>query len=399
MASSFLLYLPVLIAAAVFLILGAVCFYGSQRAMERSRKSLSWIKRHGAGGYPFARNAFPQKPADWLGVFGVCVFALVVSMVSYALRAHAQGVNWLSGLFSAQSLIAIAFCVGGAAALYFLLQRLFGSTLVSASGSLLFAASFVGAHAAASVLAIALLLMVLWLMAEQRSLFPTELLYYAACLTLAGAIALRSQLLPFALLFIGLHIYKHIALLRRDGQALSDLVLALALSVFVWVLGMLVFVFARVLFYYGLNMRFIGERLLPDFIGGAFRLLRGGLRSAVRPLLRSRVLLPLMDAPLLGIGGFGAISALLLYTRRKDPRSILVLLLLAVAALVWLLSDCSVLNLALTLTAALLFSNFERGGLRWPVITACAVGVVYYLALLILAYYLPLADGIVSRIG
>lgn len=399
MTSNYLPYLPVIVAALVFAVIGAICFVGSQRAFEHSRKNLSWIRRHGAGGYPFARNAFPDKPADWLGVFGVAVFALVVSMIYYALRAHYYGTGWLSGLFSVGTLVAVAFCVAGAVALYYLLQRLFGSTLVSAGGSLLFAASVVGSHAAAAMLAVALLLLVLWLTAKREKPFPAELLYYGAQLLLCLTLALRPQLLPFVLLFAGLHLYRHIYQLRRDEETPGMLALAIVLAALVWLLGVLLFTIARSTLYYGMSFAMVAEHLLPDFFGYMGRLLAGGLRLTVRPLLRSRVLQPMMDAPLLGLGGFGVISAIVLYLRRKDPRSVLVLLIAFTAVLVWTLSDCSVLSLALALSAGLLFSNYERGGKRWPVVCVCVLGVLYYLALLALSFILPLSTAILERIA
>ena len=399
MTSYYLQFLPVLAAALIFLVIGAVCFAGSQRAFEHSRKNLSWIKRHGAGGYPFARNAFPNRSADWLGVFGAAVFSLVVSMVYYALRSLADGANWLSGLFSAWSLISVVVNVAGVVALYFLLQRLFGSTLISASGSLLFAASFVGAHTAASLLAIALLMLVLWLNARQERLFPAELLYYAALLFLAAAISLRAQLLPFVLLFAGLHLYKHIFYLREDMETPGMFALAIGLGILCWLLGVCAFIFCRVLLYYGFTFGFLQDYVFPDFVGAAGKLLRSALHSLTAPLTRGRVLLPMLDAPLLGLGGFGLISALLLWLRRRDPRAVLVLMTAFFAVLVWLLSDCSVLSLAFSLSAGLLFSNYERGGKRAPVICVSILGILYYLVLIVLVFFIPLAGGIVSRLS
>ncbi len=398
MSSYYLQYLPVLAAAALCLVVGAVCFAGSQRAFERSRKNLSWIKRHGAGGYPFARNAFPKRAADWLGVFAVAVFALVVSMVVSALRSYFAGVNWLSGLFSAASLGAIGIAVCAAIAVYFLLQLLFGSTLVSASGALLFAADYVGAHTAAALLAIAVLLLVLWLTAKQERLLPAELLYWAAALCYCAALSLRPQLLPFCLLFVGLHLYKHIFYLRRDEERPGIFALALVLALIVWVLGLALYLAGQVFVFFRLTPEFVRSHFAGHPIFAVRLFLRSGLYLVTKPLLRSRVLLPIMDAPLLGLGGFGAISALVLYLRRKDPRSILVLLVLFFAVVVWLLSDTSVLSLGLTLTAALLFSNYERGGKSYPVAIVATLGVIYYLALCLGARFIPMVAGILERL-
>lgn len=399
MSGNYLQYLPVLAAAGVFLVLGLLCYVSSQHAFERSRKNISWIKRHGKGGYPFARNAFPNKPADWLGVFGVAVFALIAAMVSKALSAHEGGTNWLSGLFRTEALLAILIDVGAAVALYYLLQRLFGSTLVSACGALLYSASFVGAHTAASLLVIAFLLLVLWLNAGQERLFPAELLYYGALLVLAAALALRPALLPFALLFAGLHLYKHIFRLRRDEESGGDFALALVLAVIVWLLSAVSYAVVRTLVYFGFSMNTLSVRFGSEPLRRFAQILAGAFRASVQPLLRSRVLHPVMEAPLLGLGGFGLLSSIQLYRRRKDPRSVLALLFAGTAILVWILSDCAVLSAGLVLPAALLLSNFDRGGKRWPIAVMTALGVVYYLALLGIGYLLPFPEGILSRIA
>lgn len=401
MLSYYLQYLPILIAAAVFAVVGALCFVFSQRALEHSRKSLSWIKRHGKKGYPFARNAFPDQKADWLGVFGVGVFALVTAMLCTALRAHElDGVGWLSGLFAFHSLVAIMLSVAGTVAMYYLLQRLFGSTLVSACGSLLLASSYVGAHTAGMLLALSLLLFVLWLTAKQESgVFPAELLYYAAVLLLALTIALRPQLLPVVLLYAGLHLYKHIFRLRHDRMTGGAFALAIVLALVVWVLGAAAFVVGRIVFYYGFAFDIVRERFLAAPLTTVCKVFGRGMQLAVRPLLRSRALHPLMDAPLTALGGFGVISALLLYLRRKDPRATLTLLVVGTLVLSWLLSGESVLFVGLTLSAALLFSNFARGGKKAPVVCVTVLGIGYYLAMYFFAHHLPMVVGILERLS
>lgn len=397
MFQNYLPYLPVLAAALVFLAIGALCFAFSQRALETSRKKLSWVRRHGKKGYPFAANRFPNKPADWLGVFATAVFALVVAMMATALRAVAGGANWLSGVFSLSALTKIVIDVCGAIALYLLLQRMFGSTAVSASVSLLFAASFVGSPTAASMLSVALLLLVLWMTARQETLFPDELLYYAACFALCLAISIRPALLPFVLLFIGLHLFKLISYLRTGKLRPGTMALALFLALLAWALGTGLYLLGRIFFAAGLNAALWG-RILED-TARVERQLLVPLHNLTAPLTRSRVLLPAMEAPLLGIGGFGLISALLLLIRRKDPRALLALLVGGVALLVWILSDTSVLSLGFALPAALLYSNFERGEKKLPIILTAVLGVIYYLALYFLACYLPMTQAILDRLG
>ena len=399
MAGKYHDYLPVIFAALVFLVIGAICFFSSQRALERSQKKLSWIKRHENGGFPFAREAFPSKKPDWLGVFGVAVFALVVSMAASAVESDLQGKDWLSGLFSSHSLTAILISVCGTAALYLLLQLLFGSTVISASVSLLFASSLVGAHTAAAMLCVALLLLVLWVTSEQTKLLPTELLYGAACLTLCAAIALRPQLMPLLLLFVGLHLYKHIWRLRADEERPQIFLWALLLGLLFWLLGAFLYVFGRIFFNFGAIVAAIWPRYAADPFGITGRMLKSGLRQIARPLMRSRLLLPMMDAPLLGIGGFGMISALLLWLRRKDPRGLLTLGPALFTVLIWLLNDTSVLSAGLSLTAALLYANYERGGKRWPIAATAALGVAFNLALYFFGAYLPLCDGLLYRLA
>lgn len=411
-------YLPVLIASAAFLALGLLCFFSAQRALERSRKQLSWVKRHGDGGYVFDRAAFPDARADWLGVFGVAVFALVTAMFCSVVRSlyvggggiRAQiaarsplvlGFSWLGKLFSLYALLNICLCVLGAIAMYLLLQRLCGSTLISACGSLLAAASFVGSHAAGAMLTVSLLFLVWWLSAPQRPLWsPAELLYYAACLSLAAAIALCPVLLVLVPLLIGFRLFKLIGALRRGELSFGGLALCLALSLLVWVLALVAFVLLRGLLYCGLSVStFMGRMRRFGFFGVLKSVCKTSLKYAFVPLMRSRILLPLMDAPLLGIGGLGAVSALLLWTRRQDARAKLVLPILGAALLPWLLGDVSVLGVPLTLCAALLFHNFVRGGRKLPVILLTLLGICYYLGFYFLAHYLPLSESLIIRLS
>ncbi len=399
MAEKYFDYLPVIVGALFFALLGLILYLSSQRTLERSRKNLSWIKRHGKNGYLFDKRAFPSKQADWLGVFGVAVFALVVSMAAIAVEYSAAGKDWLTGLFSVLSLTSILICVCGAVAMYFLLQLLFGSTVISASVSLLFAASLVGAHTAAAMLSIALLLLILWLLAKQKTLLPSELLFYASVLALCAAVALRPQLLPMVLLFIGLHLYKHIYYLRADREKPGSFAAALLLSLLVWVVGAVVYTLGRVFFNFGAVLEAIWTRYLADPVGITGRMLYSGLIACVRPFMRSRALLPMMDAPLFAIGGFGMISSLLLWLRRKDPRAILALLVSCLSIVIWLLSDISVLSAGLALPAALLYSNFERGEKKLPIALSAALGVLFSLALYFVGYYLPFCYGILTRLA
>lgn len=416
--SYYVRFLPALVSAAVFLAVGLLCFCLSQRALEHSRKELSWIKRHGAGGYAFDRRAFPGVKADWLGVFAVAVFALVTSM--YCVVVHSLylggggirdqiaarsplvlGFSWLGKLFTARALASIAVSVCGAVAMYLLLQRLCGSTMISACGALLSAASFVGKHTAGALLTVSLLLLVWWLNAPRKPRWSAyELLYYAACLALTAAIAIAPSLLVFALLYVGFYLHRYLFALRRDECSLGTLILCFALSLLVWALMLVVFAALRIFLSCGLSVRgFLALRRRFSVLR-LFKLALGsGVRAAFRPLLRSRILVPALDAPLLGIGGFGAVSALLLLLRRKDARSKFVLPVLGAALLAWVLSDASVLSVPLTLCAALLFHNYLRGGRKLPVILLTVSGVLFYLVFYFLAHYLPLDASLLARLS
>ena len=400
MLSLILRYLPVLLSVSVFCALGVWSFFASQRALERSPQQLDWIPQHDRGGYPFVRDAFPKVRADWLGVFGSAVFALVAGIGCAVLRNRYLGASWLGGLFSAPTLGAICLSVVGAVSMYFLLQRLFGSTLISTCGALLATASYVGAHTAGATLTLALLLLVLWLTAEKEAPFPTELLYWASCLALAGALALRPALLPAVLLFMGLHLFKLISLLRHDKLTPGRLALLLILALLVWAVSVAAYSLLRY-FYHGSFTNGVFRSMLQDY--GLLRVLllqcTVGLRLVLQPLTRARLLLPLMDAPLLAFGALGALSGILLWTRRQDARAKLILPILGTLVLIWLLSDVSVLSVGLTLTTALLFHNFLRDRVKLPVVLLTVLGVACLLAFYYLAYRLPMTASILARLS
>lgn len=391
-------YYPIVIPAAVFLLLGLFCFFSAQRALERSPKEPGWVRRHGQRGYPFAREAFPARPADWLGVFGVAVFALVSSMLYTALRSLQDGASWLGGLFSAISLGSILLSVIGAVAMYFLLQRLYGSTLISACGSLLCAASFVGSHSAGACLTLALLLLVLWLNAPQEKLFPAELLYYAACLALCGALALCPALFPSLLLFWALHIYKHVSALRSDRRSPGQFALALAAALLFLLVITFCFALLRMLVVYGFWLGALSEQFARyGFLNAVLRCLKASFLASFVPLARARAIQPMMDAPLLGLGCFGALTAVVMLVRRRDARSKLLLPILAAQLLTWILCDRYVLGVGFTLSASMLFGNYVRGKKKLPVVVLTVLGVLFQLALYVLTCRLPLSESILRR--
>lgn len=401
MLSKLLQFLPVILSGAAFLAVGLICFLWSQRALEHSPKQLDWIRQHDRGGYPFLRDAFPSGKADWLGIFGVAVFALIAAMGYRILRCLHDGLSWQTGLFAPIELLTVLLAILGAICMYFLLHRLFASTLISVCGTLLFSACGVGAHSAACILTAALLLLTLWLTSRRETAkpFPTELLYWGAVLLFCAAMSLRPALLPVALLFIGFHLFKLISALRHDSLSGDRFFMLVALGLVIWVLGLGLYAILGLILHGGISLLFL-QSFVERYgvIGTLLRLWKNLPSLVLQPILRSRVLLPLMSAPLTGLGCFGLLSGLLLWTRRQDPRPKLILPTALALLIPWVLADVWVLPIALTLGVGLLFHNFLRDRKRVPVICVTVLGVLFSVGFYAACCLLHLGDALVSRL-
>ena len=106
-----------------------------------------------------------------------------------------------------------------------------------------------------------------------------------------------------------------------------------------------------------------------------------------------------MDAPLLGLGVFGAVSALRMVTKRRNVRGVVALAALCVLALAWILNAKYLVTLGFVLTGACLLKNCRIGRCGRSALLVSLAGLVWYVALYLAAAYLPLADELIIRLS
>ena len=116
------------------------------------------------------------------------------------------------------------------------------------------------------------------------------------------------------------------------------------------------------------------------------------------PLLRSRILEPLIDAPIFGLGLWGCFSASGMALKRRRVQGWFILGMVLVFFLIWLFSGRYYLTLPLVLAVGSMAKNADIGGLRRPLIAAAAVGVAFSICLLFLAWALPLVSPLAWRL-
>ena len=384
----YLPYWPVLAAALCFFMLALILFLRGERAMERSPKPLSWVPA-----YRSAEALGDHAPqGGLLPLIAVAVFSLLIA-VSYRLISGSPGALKPDLLSISAMLLA---CIGAVSA-YLILRLLFGSVMVSLCGSLLFSASYLGSHTALCQLTAALFLLLLWLRQKEKSWFA-ELLYGAVLLLLALTTAVTPQCVWLLPVPIVLHWYKNVCWLRAEKQSVGRFLGDLALSVLWWALAAAALVLLRTRLLHGYHA--FAQTLTPSgFVRNAGLVLEGMRAHLFMPLLRDRLLAPVMDAPLAALGFFGAISALRMAIRRRDVRGSFALVTLGCLTLVWLVSGYYALSLGFLLCGGCLLYNCVRGQRRVFAIVLTVLGVLYEIALYWAAWSLPLNEHILERLS
>ena len=384
----YLPYWPVLASALCFFVLALSVFIRGERGMERSPKPLSWVPA-----YRSAESLGDYTPkGGLLPLLAVAGFSLLIfvfyRLISGGLDALTPDVRRISAM--------LLSCIGAVSA-YLILRLLFGSVLVSLCGSLLFSASYLGSHTALCQLAAALLLLLLWLRQKEKRWFA-ELLYGAVLLLLVLTAAVTPECVWLLPAPIVLHWYKNIRWLRAGKQGVGRFLGDLGLSLLWWALAALAFVLLRTPLLRGYRAFF--EALTPSgFLENGQIVWKDMLSRLVTPLLRDRLLYPLMDAPLAALGLFGAFSALRMYKRRRDVRGSFAYTTLVCLTAVWAVSAYYAMTLGFLLTAGCLLYNCVRGKRRVLAVTFTALGVLYEIALYCTAWVLPLNEHILQRLS
>lgn len=375
---------PVLAAALLFWILGLWWRFYEARAMEQSPKSFEWVKSYRTGGFPFQRKL--------LGNPKLCIWALLLVLLGAAALCSGWLVN--AGVASSGTpgsrftgsdwLRPLGLCVLGSGAVFCLLTVLFDSPWVSLPGALLFAAASVRSDGTNAVLALSLLLLLLYLRAGRPG-FPAELLYLAALLALAPAIAIRPAMLWLLPCFSAVHWYKLLHQLRGRRFSTPKMALAVAASFVVLALTAALTVMLRS----GLSSGLFGSALL--------QLLRDAVHSFAFPGFVGAADL-LVDAPLLGFGFWGCCSAWVLAWKRRDARGYFVLAVLTAQLLLWLATWNGAPILGLTLNAACILRDANLARKRWSALGLPLAGIAWYCFVHIAAWAVPLAAALRERL-
>ena len=394
----YLPYWPVLAGALLFLILGLLLHRVAAAAMERSPKDPDWVRNYRSGGFPFRKKLLPAPEPGWLAFAAV----LLVAALLAAGRLACGGMIFLHRpeLFfrTRYGLYSILLWTAGGVCVYWLLNLLFDSVYVGFLGGLLFAASPAEGHGEASMLALSALLLLLYLRTETPG-FRAELLYLAALLVLAPAVALRHPLILLLPCYLAAHWYKLRFHLRKGELSGGRLAGMLALALLVWLLAFVLAAVLRRWLMFGFRTReLINLMNFKRLRYACLELLRNLFQGLLVRPTRGMTLNLMLDAPLFGLGFWGIFAAWTMGVRRRSVRGLYPLLILAVLALVWLISSRYALSLGLVLTAGCVLKNAELGKRKHLALAFVVLSICWYIAIQIAAWSAPLPAGILERL-
>ncbi len=391
-------YWPVIAGTAVFFLLALAVWLVGERGMERSRKPLSWVGEYRRPGFPLREEVLScGRFPIWVALLAA-LFALTVSAGLRALGGLLRFGDPLLLIRSRYQIFTIAISIVGTVCVAALLHVFFDKPVISVLGALLFATAPAYGHVPACLLALCLLLLVLYLRLD-RGGFAPELLYLLAALVMACAIASQPRTVLFAPCMILVHWYKLMSLRRTEKLHFGTLVAALLAALACWCLFAMLSAVLRIFMLCG-----FGLRTTANFISRmGFKLVCAQLYYYVRNNLfavpmRSLLLYPMMEAPVFCLGLFGALSALRLGLRRRDPRGWFCLVFLVLTAAVWIATGCYVVTLGLTLCLGCLLKNCAVGKKLGLAAAVCILGALYHMALTASSWLLPLVPGLAERI-
>ena len=394
----YLAYWPVLAGTLLFLILGLWMYLRTESAMERSTKPVSWVGDYRKPGFPFRTERLPWTRPCWLIPV---LLALAAGVLVYLLRYNAGMIifhRWLSYTGRTYNLLSALIAAAGAFAVYVLLLVLFQSSFSALMGTLLFLVCPIHGHNTVSFLAVSALFLVLYLRSEGVG-FRVELLYLCACLFFALAAAVSPELLWLAPALAVLHWYKLSWNLRHNLMGFGKLSLFLAVGLIGWLLfGIIAALSARFMHNY-FSFAHFTELLTPLRIRYACSELWASAKEQIfQPLMRNRLLEPMLDAPLLGLGFWGLFSVGGMSIKRRRVQGWFVLGMTAILGLIWLLSGCYTLTLPLTLAVGALAKNAELGEKRGALLIVVLLGVLFSIGIAVGAWALPLISPLAWRL-
>ena len=391
-------YWPVLVPAFCFLVLGFWLWLVSERAMEAAPKQLRWISEYRRPGYPFRAERMPFPPLRWPALVAVALIAAAWQGLILLNTGFAVLRTWTLLSPTRYTWILMLVAALGTAAVYVLLQILYESGFSAFLGAMLFALSPTDSQGPACLLAIALLLAVLYLRAEQPG-FPAELRYLGAILALCLGLSVCAPMAWLIPALVAVHLYKLIWQLRNNRIGVGPAALSLAAALVCWIVCLYGASVVRLFVLTGGSVTALRKLISAAPSGAVFRSLRRAIRIeiTVMPGL-GRLVDPLIDAPLSALGFWGAVSAAGMACKRRNPRAVLVLIAAAVLGLVWLLSARWLLPLGLALTLGAMLRNAELGSKRVLAVIPVAIGAVYDLWILLAVWGLPLNAELTRRL-
>ena len=398
MIRKYLLFWPILAAGVVFLALGLLLFIISERAMERAPKDAAWVNKYRKAGLPCRQELLPAGKLSLAAVIIVPVFAVVFQLAiqcnAFYFFKHSFGIV-KPDLYS---ILLLGLSAVGAVAIYFSLNLLYGSSFAAFWGAMLFAASPLDSHGIVSLLACVFLLILLYLRTERTGFLP-ELLYLAAAFLLGMAISVCPPAVWLGPVLVMIHIWKLVWMIRQGKQTIIHTLLYLFIALLCWLVAAVLAALVRVFVLSGFSMELLRHLMNPIGIRRACSWLLYDARRFLAVIPRPGLMVnPLVDAPLFGLGIWGAVSAACMIGKRGLIRGKIALIAFAIIFIVWAITAKYLLPLGLAITTGALLKNADLGRRRLPAALIAGFGIAYDFAILAATWALPLCIDLICRL-
>lgn len=382
-------YLPIFIGAVIFFALALAYWLTSRRALKNSQGGIEWVSEYRTSGFDFSRDRLTAKEHDRLCLFGVVVFALIFSVAFCALRSYYETGAWTERLLRPKTLCKLVIYAAGAFSACWIFMDLFRDNTLAVCGGILATLSFVGSHAAMSLIFVSLLLLLCWFAQDDDApLFPGLLLLIGAVILLAGAASRTIGLAWLAVGYLALIVCKCIRRKNAGAPTWQFVVLLLCFFVF-WAAAFFVGRIGMMYLYGMISIRNAPKLISLQYFGREMLRLVYLPISAVRAgFSKGMLLYPLLDAPLLALGFFGFFVGIRTASDRHDSAALTSVLLMVLVVLSWLLGRRYCLIPGLLLCGVCLLRRFSAADHRTPVIVYTALSAAYYIALYVLTYLL-----------
>lgn len=394
----YLSYWPILTGSLFFFLLGLWLWSVSERAMEHSPKTLNWLGEYRRPGFPFRRERLPFRRICWPAMIGI---AFAAALFQYLIRCntiHCITARWMIPTLSRYDLVIFVLSALGAAAIYLCLHLLYESTFAAVWGALLFVLSPLESRGPVSMLAIILLLVLLYLRTEKAG-FPGELLYLAAVACLCMTVSVCLPALWLVPMLIAVHLYKLFWSAKNNRIRTPMLLLALLAALLCWAVFGAAAIPVRILVLSGFSLTGTRAALSTLPVSDLFGHLKRALGIELLGLPRPGMLLnPLIDAPLLGLGLWGCVSAIGMIAKRRSVRGAAAVAAAAAIGLVWLISARYLLPVSFALLLGAMLKNADIGKRRGIASTFCWLGVLYDFVILAATWLLPMSGELLYRL-